>query len=106
MARSEFRWNKKRKHYSYIFGTIDGLAKNLLFTTKQERKVHGKMKKNVKLFKHPNPNCEKEVYIIPYIFLDRETAFYGSIYNWKFDKNDKRAIKRIKKTWKNKNSQH
>ena len=97
MARSEFRWNKKRKHYSYLFKDVGVIRCNIVITTKPFRIVHGKTKSNIKLFKHPNPNSSKTAYIIPFIYLDDESSFYEKSYKWSFDINDKRIIKRIKK---------
>lgn len=59
MSKSEFRYNKKRKHYSYLFKDIGQLRKNLLLSSKQTRKHHGKRKKNVKLYRHPNKKNSK-----------------------------------------------
>lgn len=97
MSRSEFRFNKRRKHYAYLFKDIKSLRKFLLFSTKPTRIKHGKKKKNIKLFKHPNPKCTKEIYVIPYVYLDNIAVFSDEILNWQFDKNDKRIIKRLKK---------
>lgn len=98
MARSEFRWNKKRRHFVYIFKDIGDLRLNIIITTKPVRIVHSKTKANVRLYKHPNPNSKKTAYIIPYIYIDHLTCFFEKRYRWKFDINDKRKIKRIKKT--------
>ena len=100
MSRSEFRWNKKRKHYAYLFKDEGKLVLNIIITTKPVRLVHGKTKANIKLYKHPNPNCAKDAYIIPYVFLDDFLSFYTKIYNWDFNVNDKRKIKRIKRRFK------
>ena len=63
MARSEFRWNKKRKHYAYLFKDCGDYRKNLLIHSNQgfnkcsnseERKAF--KHKNTRLFRHPNPN--------------------------------------------------
>lgn len=97
MSKSEFRYNKKRKHYSYLFKDIGQLRKNLLLSSKQTRKHHGKRKKNVKLYRHPNKKIAKESFIIPLIYIDDIRSFDSKILNWAFDKNDKRKIKRIKK---------
>ena len=97
MSHSEFRFNKKRKHYSYLFKKKGVYFSNIILTTKPSRKHHGKEKKNVKLFKHPNPNCYKTVYVIPFIYFDEEEDFYKKQLKWNFHKNDKRIIKRIKK---------
>lgn len=97
MSRSEFRFNRKRKHYSYLFKDIGIYRKNILISTKPKRKWHNKVKINVRLYKHPNPNSKKEVFIIPKIYVDHLEAFDKQILKWKFDKNDKRKVKRIKK---------
>ena len=65
MALSKFRFNKRRKHYSYSFGKRKNKIENILLTSKPTRKEHLDIKKNVMLYKHPNPNSSKEVYIIP-----------------------------------------
>ena len=97
MARSEFRYNKKRKHYSYLFKDVGTYRKNLLLTSKSTRRFHQKNKKNVKLYKHPNDKSSKDVYVIPIIYSDYINSFDSKILKWKFDKNDKRKIKRLKK---------
>ncbi len=95
MARSEFRYNKRRKHYSYVFKDMGHYRKNILLSSKPIMKKHGRGKKNIKLYKHPNPNSNKEVYLIPIIFLDSFDAFETKKARWRFDKNDKRKVKRI-----------
>ena len=97
MSISEFRFNKKRKHYSYLFKTIGVYRKNVLLSTKPIRIWKGKIKFNIKLFKHPNPNSIKVVYIIPIVYVDHMDSFYPQSLKWKFDKNDKRLIKRLKR---------
>lgn len=100
MALSEFRWNKKRKHYSYLFKKKGDYRKNLLLTTDPvvKGKKHGKKTemKNVELYKHPNPNSTKKVYVIPKVYTDHHNSFDERTYQWNFDKNDKRKIKKIK----------
>ena len=95
MSISKFRYNKRRKHYSYIFKDKGVKRKNILLSSKSSMKKHGRKKKNIKLFKHPNPNVEKEVYLIPIIYLDNYEVFDSKKLKWKFDKNDKRKVKRI-----------
>ena len=97
MAISEFRLNKKRKHYAYIFKRRGSFCKNIILTTKPTRLWHGKTKKNIKLFHHPNPKSNKEVYVIPIVYTDRIDCFHSSSLKWNFHKNDKRVIKRLKK---------
>lgn len=100
MALSEFRYNKKRQHYSYIFGQKGNLRKNLLLTSKDTRKKKKKgkykEKKNIKLYRHPNPNKNEEQYIIPKIEYDDFSSF-GKELNWNFHPYDRRKIKKIKK---------
>ena len=97
MSISEFRYNKKRKHYSYIFKTKGTYRKNIVFSTKSVRIWKGKIKNNVRLFKHPNPNSNKTLYVIPVVYADNATCFYPKKLEWFFDRNDKRLIKRIKR---------
>jgi len=97
MSRSEFRYNKKRKHYSYSFNKKKNRTENILLTSKSIRKEHQDIKKNVKLYKHPNPNSSKEVYLIPIVYRDEESSFDSKKLKWKFHPNDKRKVKRIKK---------
>lgn len=102
MALSEFRYNKKRKHYSYIYGHKGEYRKNLLLSSKPVRKVkkrngNYKIINNIKLQRHPNPNCKDDEYIMTKRYLDHKDDFGRKFNTWSFDKNDKRALKRIKK---------
>lgn len=103
----EFRYNKRRKHYSYIFKKEGDYRKNLLLSTKPERKKKKKGKtktiKNVSLYKHPNPNKpEEKQYIITKIYKDDKSNFSNRrLSDWQFHSYDKRKIKKIKhKKWK------
>ena len=101
MAVSEFRFNKKRKHYSYVFKIVGSYRKNVLFTTKPIRIWKGKEKNNIKLFRHPNLNSKKIIYVIPIVYIDYVDSFYPVVLKWNFHRNDKRIIKRIKRgKWK------
>lgn len=97
MSRSEFRYNKKRKHYAYLFKDLGEYRKNILLTTKSIRIVRGKSKKNVLLFRSPDKNEKNVVYVIPYVYIDHLSSFDSKVLIWVFDRNDKRKIKRIKK---------
>ena len=97
MSRSEFRMNKKRKHYAYLFKDLGEYRKNILLSTKSTIRWHKKLKKNIRLSKHPNPTCNKVVYIIKKIYIDHKNSFDDKKMNWRFDINDKRIIKRIKR---------
>ena len=97
MSRSEFRWNKKRKHYAYLFKDKGNVRLNIVFSTKPNRIVHGKTRLNIRLFKHPNPNNTTTIFVVPFIYKDYISSFGEKVYCWCFDKNDKRTIKRLKK---------
>ena len=111
MARSEFRWNKKRKHYAYLFKDDGCKCKNILISSKPvmiEKKNRSKKRvtPNIPLFHHPNHKKEGRFYIIPIIYCDYFSSFDDKRYNgWCFDKNDKRMIKRLKKRIRYKKSQ-
>ena len=64
MSRSEFRYNRKRKHYSYLFKDVGSKRKNIILSSKPVRKEHKKIKRNVKLYKNPNPNMNSDSYVI------------------------------------------
>ena len=102
MSRSEFRWNKKRKHYAYLFKDKSQVVLNILITTKPFIMRKGKISiRNVPLFRHPNPNYKGQYYIVPRKYADYFESFEIKVYkNWSFDKNDKRKVKRIKKNKK------
>ena len=96
MSRSEFRYNKKRRHYAYLFKDFGEFRKNLLFSTKPYFIKHGKAKNNILLFRHPNGSL-KTIYVIPRVYIDHYKVFDVIVLDWCFDKNDKRKIKRLKK---------
>ena len=95
MSRSEFRYNRKRKHYAYLFKDYKDYKGNILLSTKPYRKWHNKTKKNIKLYKHPNSNSKVQAYIISIIYIDHIDSFDLKKYDWRFNINDKRKIKRI-----------
>ena len=103
MALSEFRWNKRRKHYAYLFKKIKMKRLNILissraFVIRKKTKIKQKYINNVRLFRHPNSNKLGTFYIIPIIYIDNISSFDSRVYSgWFFDKNDKRKIKRIKR---------
>ena len=101
--KNKFRYNKKRKHYSYIFKIKNGYCFNILLTTqpKSIQKKHGKTKivNNIRVHIHPNPRNNNTIVFIynhpPYI--DAIESFDIKNLDWKWDKNDKRNIKRIQR---------
>ena len=102
MSRSEFRYNKKRKHYSYLFKDVGTKRKCILISSKsimviKKNRGGKKIIKNILLFHHPNANKEGIFYLIPKIYIDEIICFDERIYQWFWDKNDKRKVKRIKK---------
>ena len=82
MARSEFRYNRRRKHYSYLFKDV------------------GSKRKNIKLYKNPNPNKDSDSYMIPIVYLDSIDSFDKRKLKWSFHSHDKRKVKRLKKNHK------
>lgn len=99
MARSEFRWNKKRKHYAYLHKDIGSKRKNILITSKPiiKNRTGKKLVINIPLCHHPNRFKDGNFYVIPRNYVDELISFDDKIYQWKWHKNDKRKIKRIKK---------
>ena len=65
--------------------------------TKKNKKTL--IKKHTKLYRHPNPNKSTDAtyYVENRIYLDDVESFSNQIYPWKWNKNDKRKIKRLKK---------
>lgn len=104
MSRSEFRWNKKRKHYAYLHKDRGTKRQNILISSKPEmiekqNKKKQRKTKNIPLYHHPNQNKEGQYYVIPRNYTDELDSFDERVYkNWSWDKNDKRKIKRIKKS--------
>lgn len=102
MSRSEFRYNKKRKHYSYLFKDNGLYRKNLILSTKpyiKKKKKNGKIKifNNVPLYRHPNPKDNTKLYVDKRVYNDHINSFDSKKEDsWKFDINDKRKIKRLK----------
>lgn len=106
--KDKFRYNKKRKHYSYIFKIVGNYCINILLTTQSESKQRKKgkttMVKNIKLSTHPNPNTPN---VIVYIYnhapyYDPINSFDLKTLKWKWNINDKRIVKRLKKYNKHK----
>ena len=103
MSRSEFRFNKKRKHYAYLFKDLGTKRKNILISSKpimirKKNKKKQRIQNNVPLYHHPNPKKEGNYFLIPFYYVDEIDSFDIYVYkNWQFHKNDKRKVKRIKK---------
>lgn len=102
MSRSEFRWNKKRKHYAYLHKKHGSKEENILITSKPfvKKRKRGKDRivlRNIPLYHHPNPYKEGQFYVIPRNYLDDSESFEEKTYNWSWNCNDRRIIKRIKK---------
>ena len=102
MSRSEFRYNKKRKHYAYLFKDLGSKRLNILITSKPEMILKRNKKKiiifkNISLHHHPNPAKNGKYYLIPKEYVDELTCFAEKALMWNWDRNDKRKVKRIKK---------
>ena len=98
--KQEFRYNKRRGHYSYIYEEDGELRRNLLLSTKPQRKIKRDGKTlfvdNVKLDKHPNPKSNKDVWLINRRFVDKKNAFETNARkNWKFKRSDKIKVYNI-----------
>lgn len=52
---------------------------------------------NIPLVHHPNPDKDGQFYVVPRNYADDKDSFDGKVYDWNWDRNDKRKIKRIKK---------
>ena len=97
MSISEFRYNKKRKHYSYIFKKMGLKRKNILITSKpvmlekkhKNNRIKTKMTINVVLFCHPNHSKKGQFYLIPRVYIDYVDSFDDVVLKkWHFDKAD------------------
>lgn len=97
MKKSEFRFNNKRKHPSYVFREKDNKYYCIVIT----HSPRFKNKKNIKLYKNPEPNNSTDAYVVNKIYKDEILSYNKRILsNWKFHNYDKRNIKRIKKNKK------
>ena len=102
MSRSEFRWNKKRKHYAYLHKDMGLKCKNILISSKpyvwkRNKKKNKIIYVNIPLYHHPNITKDGKFYLIPKNYIDDINSFEDKVYKWNWDKNDKRKVKRIKK---------
>ena len=106
MSTSEFRYNKKRKHYAYIFKKVGRMRKNILISSKRlmiekkhkNNRAKTKITINIVLYRHPNNNKAGLFYLIPRVYMDDISSFDNLILEeWTFDKNDKRKVKHIKR---------
>lgn len=102
MAISEFRYNKKRKHYAYIYKQSKSKRRNILISskptmTRTKKKGVKTTIKNIPLYRHPNKNKDGQFYLIPETYNDEARSFGDKVYDWNWDRNDKRKVKRIKK---------
>ena len=97
----EFRYNHRRKHYSYIFGRNKKGYRNLLITSKPKmsRNRDGRMVEydNVRLYRHPNPNANSDAYLINKVYVDKEQSFDVRTRAWRFHPFDRRKVKKVRK---------
>ena len=93
MALSEFRFNRRRKHPSYVFKKKNNKYHSILITHASKTGN----KKNVKLYQNPKPNDNTEAYLVPKVYKD-DVSSYNRPYNgWRFHTYDRRNVKRIKR---------
>ncbi len=93
MAISEFRFNRRRKHPTYVFKKRGNKYHSITITHAD----FTRKKKNIELYKNPNPNDKRKAYLIPKVNVDEISVFDKPKRRWFFDRNDKRKVKRIKK---------
>ena len=87
MSKSEFRWNKKRKHYAYIHKNYGVKYLNILITSKPIVLRKGKKTIiNIPLHHHPNKKKEGQYYVIPRNYIDNNDSFDIKIYDWVWEK--------------------
>ncbi len=87
-----FSFNNKRKHPAYVFKEKNGKYSNILIT----HSAKDKKRKNIPLYKNPNPKDNSKAYVHKKIYIDDKKMFGRSFKNWTFHRNDKRIIKRLK----------
>ena len=93
MALSEFRFNRRRKHPSYVFKKKNNKYHSILITHAPKTGN----KKNIKLYKNPKLNDKTDAYLVPKIYKDDLSSYNQPYNNWQFHTYDKRNVKRIKK---------
>ena len=93
MSISEFRFNKRRKHPSYVFKEKNNKYHCILITHSNKTRN----KKNVLLYKNPQNGKNENAYLIPKVYKDDKSCYGKKLYNYSFHKYDKRKVKRIKK---------
>lgn len=93
MRKSEFRFNRRRKHPAYVYKEVNGKYYSILIThAKQTRN-----KKNIELHQNPNPKDSSKAYLIKSVVSDKTSSYDKPKRGWFFNRNDKRKVKRIKK---------
>ncbi len=104
MQENSFRYNKKRKHYSYTLRHKNGYSEIILLTTDAvfKDKKYGRtiIRNNIPIYQHPNPNKQsngEKYYIINHHpYFDKDESFNPKAYRWKWHPMDKRKVKRFK----------
>lgn len=94
MAKSEFRFNRRRKHPSYVFKEKNNKYHSILITHAPKTRN----KNNIKLYKNPKPNDNSQAYLVLKVYKDDIKSYNKPYNNWKFHTYDKRNVKRIKKS--------
>ena len=64
MSRSEFRYNKKRKHYAYLFKDVGSRRKNIVLSSKPFRIEHKRKKRKNQKKKRSRNNNVINIYIM------------------------------------------
>lgn len=66
MALSEFRFNKRKKHPSYVFKKKHDNYNSILITHAKKTRN----KENIQLYKNPKPNDSSIAYVISKVYKD------------------------------------
>lgn len=94
MGISEFRFNRRRRHPSYVYKKRGNRYYAILITHAPKTGNRD----NIELFENPNPKSTRTSYLIPRPVSDEITSFDRPKPSWRFNRHDKRKVKRIKKT--------
>lgn len=88
--KKHFRFNKRRKHPSYVFKEKNGNYHSIIVTHSSHNG------KNIKLYRNPNRNDSSPSYFVPRVYVDAKSSYGREYKNWKLSYRDKLKYYRIK----------
>lgn len=100
---NEIRYNKKTKHFSWVFGKDGHMRKSAGLTHQPESKIDGKVVHNIKLPKNPNPKEGKTPSYFNPMMQKQHKRSYSRVNKikkdgWKMPKENKeKVLKQFKK---------